>query len=107
RGRRKSKAHEASFIAARRLWDDVGPAGTNLRRRGEALPRVGALQEAPSRRAVNRRWLVGGGALAAASVATLAIVDPPLGLWPSWRELAADYRTRTGEQRDVALRNDL
>jgi transmembrane sensor len=105
--RRQSQAHEAAFLAARRLWDDVGPAGANLRQRGEALPRVSALQEVPSRRAVSRRWLVGGGALAAASVATLAIVDPPLGLWPSWRELAADYRTRTGEQRDVALRNDL
>lgn len=109
--RRQSQGHEAAFIAARRLWGDVGPAGTNLRQRGVALPRVSALQEVaalqPSRRVVNRRWLVGGGALAAASAATLAIVDPPLGLWPSWRELAADYRTRTGEQRDVALRDDL
>ncbi len=109
--RRQSQEHEAAFIAARRLWDDVRPAGANLRQRGEALPKGRALQELatvpPSGGRVSRRWFVGAGALAAASAATFAIVDPPLGLWPSWRELAADYRTRTGEQREIALRDDL
>ncbi len=111
RWRQQSQAHESAFISARQLWDDVGPAGANMRQRGETLPRIGVLREVvasePSRRIVNRRWLVSAGALAAASAATFAIVEPPLGLWPSWRELAADYRTRTGEQREVALRDDI
>ena len=32
-----------------------------------------------------------------------AVVAPPFGLWPSWRELGADYRTAKGEQRRVVL----
>ncbi|WZB71262.1 FecR family protein [Achromobacter xylosoxidans] len=33
----------------------------------------------------------------------MAVVAPPFGLWPSWRELGADYRTAKGEQRRVVL----
>ncbi len=32
-----------------------------------------------------------------------AIVDPPLGLWPSLAQLRADYRTQTGQQRKIAI----
>ena len=35
--------------------------------------------------------------------AGVAVVVPPFGLWPSWRELGADYRTAKGEQRRVVL----
>ncbi|WP_229309160.1 FecR family protein [Hyphomicrobium album] len=42
--------------------------------------------------------------MAAASIAgAYAMARPPLGLWPSWKELTADYRTATGEQRVLAL----
>ena len=35
--------------------------------------------------------------------AGVAVVAPPFGLWPSWREVGADYRTAKGEQRRVVL----
>jgi transmembrane sensor len=50
--------------------------------------------------------LAGAGALAA-SIAGYAAVQPPLGLWPSLGELTADYRTATGEQRRIALGDDI
>jgi len=31
------------------------------------------------------------------------VIDPPMGLWPSWSELVADYRTKPGEQRRLTL----
>ncbi len=43
RWRQQSQAHESAFISARQLWDDVGPAGANMRQRGETLPRIGRL----------------------------------------------------------------
>jgi transmembrane sensor len=45
--------------------------------------------------------------LAAAAAAAVLVVDPPLGLWPSWLELSADYRTATGEQRQITLAEDV
>jgi transmembrane sensor len=38
-----------------------------------------------------------------AAVAGVAVVYPPLGLWPSASEWDADYRTAAGEQRTLAL----
>ncbi len=35
-----------------------------------------------------------------------AVVRPPLDLWPSLAEMTADYRTGTGEQRDLALSDE-
>ena len=43
-----------------------------------------------------------GGAVAA-SVSAYLVYDPPMDLWPSLRELSADYRTRKGERQDIAL----
>ncbi|MEG2030515.1 MAG: DUF4880 domain-containing protein [Janthinobacterium sp.] len=61
-----------------------------------------AVARAPARRApsLGRRAFLGGAL--AAGVALLA-VRPPLALWPSVGDLAADYRTGTGEQRQLAL----
>jgi transmembrane sensor len=56
---------------------------------------------------VNRRFALGGGLAAAAAAAAYVVVRPPLGLWPSWIELRADYRTGTGEQREVSLSADV
>lgn len=97
--RSQSGAHKAAFRAASRLWSDLGPAGRSVRC---------AEQNLPSRRrelaAANRRVVLGGGLAVAASLAgAYAMARPPLGLWPSWMELTADYRTATGEQRDLAL----
>jgi transmembrane sensor len=37
----------------------------------------------------------------AAVVSGVAILHPPLGLWPSWAELSSDYRTGVGERREI------
>ena len=47
------------------------------------------------------RLLVGGAVAAAA--AGYMIVRPPFGLWPPLQELAADYRTKKGEQRTISV----
>ncbi|MEW6640379.1 MAG: DUF4880 domain-containing protein [Pseudomonadota bacterium] len=102
RWRGQSAAHAAAFAAASALWRDLAPAGRNVR----AAANAG--QVARGRLQLDRRALLGGGLAAAASVAGVsALVRPPLGLWPSWSELAADYRTGTGEQRSVALPGDV
>jgi transmembrane sensor len=97
RWRRQSPAHEAAFTEATQLWRDFGAAGRDLLAR-EGTPVWPAPQVSLSRRAM----LGGSGALAAAAAA-YAVINPPLGLWPSLAELRADYRTATGEQRQVTL----
>src|SRR5262249_61030134 len=44
-----------------------------------------------------------GGASAAPPAAAYVAIRPPLELWPSLSELAADYRTAPGEQRSIVL----
>lgn len=91
----QSPKHAEAFAFASRLWGQLGPAGHNvLMRGGERLP-AQPMSYRPSRR------LMIGGALAAC--AAYAVVRPPLQLWPSMSELAADYRTAIGEQRRVPL----
>ncbi|WP_420965294.1 FecR family protein [Bradyrhizobium sp. B120] len=98
----QSADHGAAFAAASRLWRDLAPAGRNVR----AAMMTGQLPSAS--RPLNRRALLGGGlATAAAAASVYALARPPLGLWPSWSEFAADYRTGTGEQRHVALPGDV
>jgi transmembrane sensor len=106
RWRRQSPAHDAAFAQARGLWDDVGLAGRNLRER--EAPASGLAIWAMPRRTVSRRGVVGYALAAAASgAAGYAVVSPPFGLWPSWRELSADYRTGTGEQRELTFADDI
>ncbi|WP_229199072.1 FecR family protein [Bradyrhizobium acaciae] len=97
----QSAEHAAAFAAASRLWRDLAPAGRNLRA-------AAAGQLSSASRPFNRRALLGGGLAAAASAAAVyALARPPLDLWPSWSQLAADYRTGIGEQRNVALPGDV
>lgn len=97
RWQQQSPHHAEAFAFASRLWGQLGPAGQNvLMRGGDTLPATPPrMAYRPSRR------LVIGGVLAAC--AAYAVVRPPLQLWPSMSELAADYRTAVGEQRRVAL----
>lgn len=105
RWRAQSPAHEAAFVDARRLWRTFTPAARNMRARGD-VPRE-LVPPKPGHSALSRRALIGSG-LAAASVAVAyAAVHPPLDLWPSLAALRADYRTATGEQRNVALAGDM
>jgi transmembrane sensor len=95
--RRSDPAHEAAFVEAVRVWKGLGASGRAFIK----------LEGAPSwpgrRRQMTRRVMLGGGAALAAASVGYALVDPPLGLWPSLDELNADYRTATGEQRRVTL----
>jgi transmembrane sensor len=97
RWRGQSPAHEAAFRRAALINQRAGiVAGAPLAAKGVAqLAGLSARHSGLSRRA-----LLGGG-LAAAAAASYAIVQPPFGLWPSWQELSADYRTAKGEQRSV------
>lgn len=96
----KSPSHSQAFSAARGLWSDLEPAGRNWRKRAQHWARVRPLRSAP---APSRRAFLAGGAVAASVAGAYVVAHPPFGLWPSWSELAADYRTGTGEQRDVTF----
>ena len=98
----QSAAHRAAYAEARRVWCSLGPiASESVRASGEAgqsgMARAGRAAPAsfPTRR------LVLGGAIAAS--AACLMVKPPLALWPSYAELLADFRTGTGERKQVVL----
>jgi ferric-dicitrate binding protein FerR (iron transport regulator) len=55
-------------------------------------------------RRMSRRAFLGG---AVAASAAWMVLRPPMRLWPSLSDIAADYRTATGEQRDIELGMDL
>lgn len=94
---RQSIAHTEALARASLLWDQLGPAGDNLlKRRGEAVLPAFRSQPRLSRRAML------GGALAT-SAAAYMVVWPPLALWPSLRDVMADYRTAAGEQRRITI----
>ncbi|MCW4463868.1 twin-arginine translocation signal domain-containing protein [Sphingomonas sp. BT-65] len=48
-----------------------------------------------------RSFLAGSGAIAAGLAGVLVLRDPPLGLWPSFAELLADYRTGPGQRQKL------
>lgn len=103
----RSGAHRRAFERARQEWHDIAQVSDTHRR---LFPEADAQR---ARRPVivavdpRRRWLLGAGLSAAGAAAVVAVVRPPLGLWPSWSEMAADYRTGTGEQSTVALAGDV
>jgi transmembrane sensor len=103
--RSRSPEHEAAFRDAVKLWRSLGEATRKLV--GDAEP-LGVTVPArlKARPQVNRRALIGG-AVAASLAGGYLVVRPPFGLWPSFEELSADYRTAKGEQRNVALSEDV
>jgi transmembrane sensor len=95
----QSPDHAAAFSKASQLWNAFGAAGQMLRadeKSTRGSRRIAGAGILASRRAV----MVGA---VAASAAGLMIVRPPLSLWPSLSELDADYRTGTGERRQIAV----
>jgi transmembrane sensor len=98
----RSPAHAEAFSAASQFWKAFGTAGQSLiadERAAVARPRSrGATM-------VGRRAFIGGAL--AASAAGVLIARPPLGLWPSYSELQADFRTGAGEQRRIAVAEGL
>ncbi|WP_454629938.1 FecR family protein [Bradyrhizobium cenepequi] len=94
RWRAISPAHAAAFAEASLLWTVLRDAAQQAERnRGAGVMIV--------RPAFSRRGFLIGGAALAASAAGIMVMRPPLGLWPSAAELAADYRTGTGERRRI------
>jgi transmembrane sensor len=97
-----SPSHEAAFVETKRVWHKIGAAG-----RGFLAPDQDFLAELDAfglhRKKMSRRVALGGGVAALAAVSAYGVLKPPLGLWPSLSELNSDYRTGTGEQRNVTF----
>jgi transmembrane sensor len=98
-------AHAKAFADMRGLWDAVGQAGKPLFD-PKALDELAAERVAQSA-LLGRRAFLTGAIAASAAGAAYAAIHPPLNLWPSLAEMTADYRTATGEQRQVALASDI
>lgn len=94
----RSPAHARAWRELTQVWQALDPALT----RAAAAPQRDNVLAFPAR--PGRRAFLGGAL--AAGVAVLAL-RPPLGAWPSLQELSADYRTGTGEQRQLALSRQL
>lgn len=98
-----SAAHAKAWREVMRTWSALDPllaeeaARQASRAKAFSWSGFSAALHSPGRRAFL------GGAVAASVAAGVVAVHPPLGLWPSIGELTADYRTVTGEQRQVAL----
>lgn len=104
RWRRRSPAAARAFAEAALLWEVSGEAVKIAAGRSAALGHI-ADAGTPRRSTplLGRRAFVGGGAVAATALLVVAAVKPPLALWPSLSEFAADYRTARGERRTVAV----
>ena len=92
--RARSLAHRRAFAEAALLWNLLGDATRQAVAEGRS---------AGARTLMQRRAFIGGGLMAASLAGAAAVVHPPLGLWPSWSELAAEYRTHKGERRQIEL----
>ncbi|MCK9917119.1 DUF4880 domain-containing protein [Microbacteriaceae bacterium K1510] len=99
--RAKSPAHAREFGEAILLWKVSGEAA--LAARDRKFVRSEDTRRRAGGAGLGRRAFLLGGAAIAASAAGALIVRPPFALWPSYAELAADYRTSTGQQRKVEL----
>jgi transmembrane sensor len=101
----QSPAHARAFAQARELWQALGPAGQRMF--DPNAVNSFAARDAVARVRLGRRAFLTGTVAASAALAIYAAVYPPLHLWPSIAELNADYRTATGEQRQIALADDI
>lgn len=98
----RSEVHAKAYTDAERIWKRIAAVG---RARSSAeVDYLGPLREFAERSsAMNRRRILSGGAAVFAAAAAYGVVNPPLGLWPSFSELRADFRTGTGEQRAIRI----
>jgi transmembrane sensor len=103
--RQRSAEHEAAFRDAVRLWRSFGEATRELASES-GLVDVERRRPRDARGSLSRRALIGG-AMAASVAGGYVVVRPPMGLWPSFEELAADYRTAKGERRNIALSDNV
>ncbi len=102
----RSAAHASAFAEASRTWREITPAGHDLRQNFPVASH--SLTDLRGRRQfVERRAFLGGLAAASVAGAVYAVFRPPFGLWPSWAELHANYRTGTGEQQSMIFAGDV
>lgn len=97
-----SDAHAEAFRIAHRQWRELRPAAALAGQGDSELARLRATPVA-SPSGMSRRLFVGGAVAASAAAIGVALVDPPLGLWPSVEAMRADFSTDVGEQRSLAL----
>jgi transmembrane sensor len=104
RWKQSSPAHQQAFDDARRQWRAMGPAIGKLLQSNRNAARLHerSMQSGGLAHSGRRMFLRVAGGAAAAAVG-VAIVHPPLQLWPSLSEWQADARTEKGEQRNLAL----
>ncbi len=111
----RSKARKVAFADAYRVWKILGEIepdslrqhissfhGTSNFSRINMGHRPRLITET-----LGRRRLIGGVLAASAAAVAVSAVNPPFGLWPSWSEVQADYRTRTGQQRQIFLSDNV
>jgi transmembrane sensor len=110
----RSPAHAAAFEQANRVWQATEPvtrklsaANTRGALRTSNIPSAGLNGMSSRRPALPRRAVLRGALAASVAGAALIAAHPPLGLWPSWSEFMADYRTETGQQRQITLPGDV
>lgn len=102
--RKTSPDHEQAFRDAVKLWNALGEEARNRYLAGDpSSPR--SLVTRPASLLLSRRGMLGGAL--AASLAGYFVFRPPFGLWPSYEELSADYRTGKGERKDIALSSNV
>lgn len=97
---RSSPAHQAAFGEVKRRWDALEPASRAFLHKH---PKAAEAHVLVLRASHSGRRAFLGAAVSAAAVAGVAIAYPPARLWPAPAEWGADDRTATGEQRTVAL----
>lgn len=101
----QSRAHARAFAETRLLWENLGPAARAVAQREPATSKQqGRMDEEPGLVGVatpmrmSRRAFLG---TAVAASAACLMLRPPLRMWPAWSDWMADYRTETGEQRQI------
>ena len=98
-----SERHAQAFRNAQRMWHDLLPAATLAGMHDAQLAQLRTSVHSKKIVPMSRRAFLGG-AVTAVAVAGVALVRPPLDLWPSAADAwQSDYRTATGEQRGLAL----
>ncbi|MGJ7541337.1 FecR family protein [Variovorax sp. LT1R16] len=95
-----SPAHRAAYQEVKLRWDAIEPSARALL---QLKPDAATVQARASGLPVRGRRVFLGAAMAAAAVTGMAVLRPPMGLWPAPDEWAADDRTAAGEQRPLRL----
>jgi transmembrane sensor len=100
--RARSPAHRRALAEANLQWGLLQSVARQVERQQQDVP-VPASDDTSGRHRLSRRAWLGGAIAASVGGAAYLMVRPPLELWPSLVEFAADYRTGIGERREIAF----